>query len=305
MSSQQMQRDNLRGGLLMGASMAGFAAEDALLKGLTGAVPTGQLILMLGFVGMVVMAVIAVLGRAPLFSRAFFLPAVMLRNLGECISAMAFITALKLMPLSMASAILQTLPLAITMGAALFMSEQVGWRRWTAIIVGFIGVMIVLRPSSEGFDPLAAGAAFIAVAGLALRDLATRRIPRDVPSLSVSVWGMGAYGAAGIVLMPLAGQAPVMPDQSTLLLMVVACAFGLIGYYLMIVATRIGEISAIMPYRYARLVFALILGWIFFREDPDFWMFVGCALIVGSGFYTFLRERYHAFNAKPNPVKGR
>lgn len=304
MTSMEMQRDNLRGGMLMGAAMAAFAVEDALIKGLTSSLPTGQIILLVGGIGAVILAVIAKLSGAPLWSRAFFRPAVILRNLGEFVAAIAFITSLKLLPLSTASAILQTLPLAITMGAALFLNESVGWRRWSAIMVGFIGVMIVLRPTGEDFDLLAAGAAFLTVAGLALRDLATRRVGPDVPSLSLGVWGLASYGVAGILLMGFSGQSFERPPLGLTLYACAAACIGLIGYYLMIVATRIGEVAAIMPYRYARLVFALIFGWIFYAETPDAWMFIGCALIVGSGFYTFLRERYHAFHASSKRVKG-
>lgn len=305
MSGTDLTRDNLRGGIFMVIAMAAFAGEDALIKGQTGAIPTGQITMTVSVVSILIMVVVLKLNRVPLWSRDFWRPAVLLRNLGEIIGGVGFITSLKLMPLSMASALFQTMPLVMTMGAALFLGEKVGWRRWAAIAVGFAGVLIILRPTGADFDPLAAGASALTVVGLSMRDLATRRIGVQVNSLNLSFWGMCAFMVSGLVLLIGGQQTPVMPEAGQMARLVLAACFGLIGYYLMILGTRIGEISAIMPYRYSRLVFALILGWLVFAERPDLPMILGSLLVVGAGFYTFLRERYHAFHAAGNRVKRR
>ena len=291
MSSADMTKDNLRGGMLIAASMAFFAAEDALMKGLTGHIPTGQIILMVTLFSAVVMICVLAYNRVPLFTKDFFQPAVVARNLGETVGGVGFITSLALLPLSMASALFQTLPLVMTCGAALFLGEKVGWRRWTAVGVGFIGVLVILRPTGDGFVPLAALGSALAVIGLAARDLATRKITGNVNSLNLTLWGMMSYLISGVVLMVIFSQSWVSVPVWDLLLIAVTSLLGLFGYYVMIVGTRIGEVSSIMPYRYTRIVFALALGWLFFAEIPDTWMLVGVAMIVSAGLYTFLRER--------------
>lgn len=291
MDARQLGRDNLRGGLLMVASMACFSIEDMLIKGIAGNLPTGQIIATLGVTGTLALAVIAASRGAPLVGGFVTHPMVLLRNLGEMTGAIGFVTALVLLPLSVASALFQVLPLAITLGAALFLGERVGWRRWSAICVGFAGVLVILRPSGEGFDPWAAGASLLAVLSLAVRDLATRRIGGAVQSLSLAVWGSAAFIPAGVFLLAVAGQTPVWPDARAWGVLAGASTLGVAGYWLMVVATRVGDISAVMPYRYARILFALALGWLAFAERPDLWMLVGSAMIVGSGLYTFLRER--------------
>lgn len=291
MDAAELKRDNLRGGLLMTAAMAAFCVEDTLIKGIAGGVPTGQIILMLGVSGALALAVIARLRGAPLWGRFVWHPMVLLRNAGEMTGAIGFVTALVLLPLSVASALFQSLPLVITMGAALFLGERVGWRRWSAIVVGFVGVLIILRPTGEGFDPLAAGASMLAVVSLAVRDLATRRVGGAVQSLSLAVWGSAAFVPAGLILMGLSGQTLVWPDAGQWATLAIASSLGVTGYWLMVVASRVGEVSAVIPYRYSRILFSLILGAIVFGERPDVAVYLGSALIVGSGLYTFLRER--------------
>lgn len=291
MTSADLTKDNLRGGLLIAASMAFFAAEDALMKGLTASIPTGQIILMVTIISAVVMSAILIYKRVPLMTKDFLQPAVIARNLGETIGGVGFITSLALLPLSMASALFQTLPLVMTCGAALFLGEKVGWRRWTAVGVGFIGVMIILRPTGDGFVPLAALGSALAVIGLAVRDLATRKIRGNVNSMNLTLWGMGSYLISGLILMAVFNQSWVSVTTTQLIQITAASLLGLVGYYVMIVGTRIGEVSSIMPYRYTRIVFALALGWLVFAEIPDTWIIIGCALIVSAGLYTFLRER--------------
>lgn len=298
-SQPDIQRDNLRGGLLMLCAMLGFALEDAMFKGLTnGTLPIGQIMMMVGVIGTLVMGAIAVAAGAPLASRAILSPPVLMRNIGEAFGGIGFVIAIALIPLSTASAIFQALPLAMTAGAALFMREKVGWRRWTAITVGFIGVLVILRPTGDDFNLVAACAALSSVAMLAMRDLATRRIAPGIHSLSLATWGMFSYALGGVVLLAWEGQMPIVPTSEHWMLLLVTASFGLGAYYLLITACRIGEISAIMPARYGRIVFAMILGAIFFAERPDAWMVAGCALIIASGLYTLLRERRLALSMR-------
>jgi drug/metabolite transporter (DMT)-like permease len=208
------------------------------------------------------------------------------------LGSVCFVVALALVPLVTATAIFQAMPLAVTMGAALFLGEQVGWRRWTAILVGFAGVMVIIRPGAPGFEP-AALLAVGAVLGLAARDLFTRRIPSRIDTMLLTAWGFLAVALVGGAQLLATGGA-VMPTAGDALMLLGALAFGTVGYWWLTESTRLGELSAIMPFRYARLLFALIIGVVVFSERPDAWTLGGAALIVGSGIYAVLRERARA-----------
>lgn len=213
---------------------------------------------------------------------------VLARNGGEMVATFAYINALAVVPLSTVSAVLQALPLAVTLGAALFLRETVGWRRWTAIAVGFAGVMVVIRPGLDGFRPEALWV-LVTVAGLALRDLATRAIPRDCSAAQVSAWGLLSVAALGAVMMVPGGA--VMPDAMQAATLFGAVMFGTVGYWLVVSASRTGEVAVVAPFRYTRLVFAIAIGWTVFAETPDAPMLAGAAMIIGSGLYALARER--------------
>ena len=135
--------DNIRGSALMVLAMAGFALEDTFIKFVSADLPVGQILFMMGIGGAVIFGAISVLKGDRFVSRDFLVTPVLLRNLGEMIAAFGYITALTLIPLSTVAAIIQATPLCVTLGAALFMGEQVGWRRWSAIVVGFFAFVIL------------------------------------------------------------------------------------------------------------------------------------------------------------------
>ncbi len=281
--------ENLRGILLMVAAMAGFAIEDMFIKFAAADLPTGQILLMISLVGTTVFAVAAQMQGNSVFSRQIWHPAVVTRNLGEMIGTWGFIAAITLIPLSTVSAILQAMPLAVTCGAALFLGEMVGWRRWSAILVGFVGVIIILKPNPSEFDVLAL-LAVVAVIGLTVRDLATRRIPGEISTMQVAAWGFAAVGVLGAIMLAISRNA-VLPDALQTGLVACAVFFGVLAYWAIVQAMRMGEVSVITPFRYSRLVFALIISTLVFHETIDMTMIIGASLIIGSGLYTFARER--------------
>ncbi len=281
--------DNLRGALLMVLAMAGFAIEDAFVKAITARVPMGQVLVYLGAGGGLAIAMLATRAGYCWRSRAFFTPVVMLRNAGEIVGTTAFVTALTLIPLSLASALLQAMPLFVTLGAIVFMRVQVGWRRWAALAVGLIGVLIILRPGFEGFRPEALFG-LLAALGLATRDLATRACPREVHPLQLSAWGFFMLVPIGAGLLALSGGA-VRPSPVEGGMILGALALGMVGYYALTRAMQTGEIAFVTPFRYTRLVFGLAIGWMLFGEPLDAPMLVGAAIVVGAGLYTLIRER--------------
>lgn len=283
------ENPNLRGILLMVVAMCGFAIEDMFVKWAASDLPTGQILLMLGVLGTPVFALMARAEGARLISRDFFHPAILWRNFGEMAGTFGFITALALTPLTTATAIFQASPLVVTMGAALFLGETVGWRRWTAIGVGFVGVLIIIRPGLDGFQ-LASLWSVLAVIGLSLRDIATRRIPSHIGTAQVAAWGFVAVALLGAMMLAVTGGAH-LPSMAQAGYIAGALAFGVGAYWAVTQAMRLGEVSVITPFRYTRLVAALIIGITVFGERPDLLTLFGAALIIGSGLYTFARER--------------
>lgn len=280
---------NLRGGLIVTFSMATFAVEDALVKDLTARLPLGQVMLLLGLGGAALFFLVAGdAGRRGVL-RGFRSGTVMLRNLGECVSGATFIPALALVPISTVAAVFQATPLAITAAAALFLGEKVGWRRWSAVTAGFLGVLMIIRPGLEGFQP-AAALVLVTVISIAFRDIITRSVPADLPSAAVACHGFLSVAAVGLGFLAVTGGA-VVPSAPDISKMAGAIGAGAAGYYAIVAAMRIGDTSALMPYRYSRLVFSLMIGMAFFAERPDAMTLAGAALILAAAFYTYVRER--------------
>ncbi len=282
--------DNFRGAALMVLSMLGFAFEDMFIKLLADALSVGQILVMLGLGGALVFggAVLAQ-GRKPLSRDMLNLP-IALRALGEIIGTMCFVSAIVLTPISSASAILQATPLVVTLGAALFLGEAVGWRRWSAIIAGLLGVLLIIRPGMESFQMLsllAVGAVF----ALAMRDLATRRTPAVFSTMQLSFLGFAVVVPAGLILMAAQGDAFVLPRGIEWVYFLSGMSVGILAYYAIVAAMRVGQVSFVTPFRYARLLFALVIGVTVFGESPDALTLIGAAVIVLSGIYTVWRER--------------
>lgn len=281
--------DNLRGAALMTLAMLGFAIEDMCIKLMSGALPTWQIVLYLSLGGATIFAALILRQGRTLITPEIFVWPVLLRNLCEVVGTMGFVTALSLSQLSTASAILQSAPLIVTLGAVAFLGESVGWRRWTAVIIGFAGVLLILRPGSAGFDP-ASLFAVIGVIFLAFRDLLTRRVPPAVTSLQVSFLAFVMLAPTAGILALLTGASYVPPRQDTWALAGLSVLLGVGAYYAIVAAMRVGDVSFVAPFRYSRLLFALIVGALVFGETPDLAMLSGATLIVGSGLFTFWRE---------------
>ena len=280
--------DNLRGIGLMAGSMALFAFEDMFLKFSTQGLPTGQILLITCLFAWAFFSTLARSEGRRTVTAAALHPWVLVRNAGEMVGTYAYITALAAVPLATVSAVLQAMPLAVTMGAALFMGEKVGWRRWTAIAVGFAGVLLVIRPGLDGFHPAALWV-LVTVAGLGLRDFASRAIPPGISTAQVSAWGVASVAVLGAGMMPF--QTAVLPDLWQSAMLLGAIIFGTAGYWAITAATRTGEVSVVSPFRYSRLIFAIAIGWLVFAEPSDAVTLSGAALIIGSGLYSFARER--------------
>ncbi|MGR3484673.1 MAG: DMT family transporter [Paracoccaceae bacterium] len=280
--------DNVRGAVLMVAAMAGFAVEDAILKTVTAALPIGQVIATLGLGGAAVFALWMQL-RGGLRHTAWTHPLVLLRTACEALGTVCFVTALNRVGISTSSAILQATPLVAAPLAAWWLGQAIGPRRWAAILIGLLGVLLILRPGLEGFRSEALFAV-IAMTMLALRDVITRALGPAVPGPLLSVHAFAGLVPAGLLLLLLTSTAPVAPDAGQWGLLAAAVVIGVVAYVFIVGATRIGDVAVISPFRYTRLPFALLIGIAVFQERPDAPTLIGAGVVVASGVYAFWRE---------------
>ncbi len=283
---------NARGAIYMMLSMACFGINDALMKSFTGQLEWYQALAIRGGIGVLVCIVLAlaldgprpvgdVVGYAGNWSCAG-------RILFELAGTAFFLLALFNLPLADATAILQLLPLLMMLGGVLVFGERIGWRRLTASAVGFVGVMLIVQPGSAAFSPAAfyALAAALAMAG---RDLTTKMLPRRIPSTYVAllttffVWIMGI---AISVNHPL-------PELSSWMLVKLTVAAVLIGFGFLfsVMTVRTGDVSFTAPFRYSILIWASLIGLIFFGEIPGLLKIAGAVLLVVAGIYSFSRDR--------------
>ena len=298
--------ETFRGSLLMVLAMAGFALEDMFLKSASQMLPVGQILVFFGLGGTILFMAMARARGQRLWHPAICTRPLVLRSISEVIGRFGYTMAIVLTPLSSASAILQATPLVVAVGAVVFFGERVGWRRWVAIAVGFCGVLLILRPGMSGFEP-ASIFAVIGTLGFAGRDLATRAAPPSMSNFQLGIYGFSMLILAGVVTLGWTGGA-VWPSPRVWGQLAAATVVGVIGYNALTGAMRSGEISVIAPFRYTRLVFAMVLGVLVFGEQPDVMTLVGSAVIVGSGLFTVLRERHSrrmALVRDASPAKGR
>lgn len=280
--------DNLRSITLMIVAMACFTIVDLLIKIASRTLPVGQVMMMLGAGSIIVFwMVMARKGEAVVMS-PLLQPAVMLRNAGDFVGATSICLALAYVPLSTVGAVLQTVPLMITAVAALFLGEQVGIRRISAILVGFAGVLFILQPAGAGFDMMAL-LALLGAVGMTVRDVGTKLISRDLSTLLLAFYASMLFTVSGVVLLAVTGGA-TLPDGRMLLLFLVMIALGSIGVICVTNAIRLGEMSVVSPFRYSRLLFSVAAGIVILGEQVNAMMLFGCVLTMGAGLYIWRRE---------------
>lgn len=283
--------DNLKGILAILLSATGFVVNDTLVKLATEQLPTGQIIVMRGIMATWILAVATSFagGWRPL--AVFRARAMVVRLLTSAGSTLFIVASLRHLPLATTQAILQLTPLLVTAGAAVLLGAPVGWRRWAASLVGFAGVLLIVKPGTEGFVP-EVWIALAALAFTATRDLTTRFIDQTVPSLLVATASSGMVTLGGLLLLPF--EVWVWPSPTALMLLTGAACCLYVAYYLGVVAMRTGEIPVVAPFRYALVLLALLLGWMIWGHVPDALSLAGIAAICAAGLYLLHRERVAA-----------
>lgn len=269
--------------------MFAFTVNDAFIKSVTEVLPLYQTIALRGVVAVAGLLLVAhFTGSLQVKIARADARLIMWRSLADVVATVLFLTALQNMYLANLSAILQATPLAVTLGAALMFKDPIGWRRMTAILIGFIGVLIIINPQGDGFDGWAL-VGLAAVGAIVLRDLAVRPLSRQVPSIMVALGAGAAVFGLGIVGSVIQGWAPVTPLQLSEIF-----ASGVlltVGYLTAVLAMRVGDIGFVAPFRYSSLLWAIFLGWLVFGNLPQMNALIGAAIVVATGIYTLLRER--------------
>ncbi len=265
-----------------------YTINDVFLKLLGSELPMFQILFLRGLVVTLFFGVLLWQVRDQLTGLApRDLALVVLRSLAEAAAAYFFLHALFNMPIANLTAILQVLPLTVALAAFVVLKEPLGWRRMLAIIIGFFGVVLIVRPGAEGFT-IYSLSALMSVAMITIRDLTTRMLGQSMPSVMVAFTascGVMLFGGLGSLT-----EVWAMPSTLGWIWLLGATGFIIAGYYFVILAMRVGELTFAAPFRYAALLFALVAGWLVFDEWPDILTFVGSGIIVATGVYTLYRE---------------
>jgi drug/metabolite transporter (DMT)-like permease len=283
------QAENLQGSAFMVLAMAGFTINDIFVKFVGQSLELGQTLFIRGCFACIAIYIAAKFSGQLRPIKSMMTKPIILRSLGEMLATFTFVKALFHIPLANVSAIFQALPLALTLYAAFFMGEHVGWRRMLAILIGFAGVLIIIRPGTDGFDVYSIWV-LVAVAASVLRDIATRSVAKSTPSLMIALFtaiGVTLMGAATAMFEP---WRPV--SGQSLGLLATTSVFLVVGYYGVVTAMRVGDIGFVSPFRYTVLLFSITGGALVFGEYPDTYTLIGAAFIVASGVYTIYRERF-------------
>ena len=289
----------LRAGLFMVLAMGSFVSNDTLIKLVGASLPVGEIIMVRGFMAFLVIAAICLRQGVIIGISHLTAPVVIARNCLDLISTIAFVTALMHMQIANLTAVMQAVPLAVAVLSMVFLREHVGLRRMTAIILGFIGVVMIVKPSIASFNIYEA-LALIIVFGVALRDIVTKRIPARIPTFVIALGNAGFVTVGGAVLCLMQGFQ--WPELWQFGLLALAAVFLASGYLFMVATLRLGDLSGTAPFRYSIMVFAIVSGIAVFGEFPDRISILGMALIVGTGLYAAHREAKLSGNArKPVP----
>ncbi|MDO5604961.1 MAG: DMT family transporter [Paracoccus sp. (in: a-proteobacteria)] len=283
-------RANRIGSLWMVTAMAVFAAEDALIKAAARSLPTAETLVLFGLGGAVLFGIWAMVTGQRLVSPDVASGTMRVRFLFEIAGRLFYVLAITLTPLSSATVILQATPLVVVAGAALVFGERVGPRRWLAILIGLAGVVIIIGPGTDSFSALSI-LAVIGMLGFAGRDLASRAAPAGLGTAVLGFYGFLAVMVAGGLYAFWEGAPFVMPDLRAALALTGAVLAGVAAYSCLMKAMRTGEVSAVTPFRYSRLLFGIALGVLFFGESLSAPMLIGSALIVCSGLFILWRGK--------------
>ena len=280
--------DILRAIISMIIAMVFLTISDVFIKLLSPSVSTGAIVFFMGLGTTLFFAASIKLQRGPIFSWHYFHWTVVLRNIGEVTAALGMVISLTYVPLVTVTALLQSQPLLLTAAGAVFLGEKVGVRRLAAVLLGFCGVMIIMRPGAENFS-IYSLLTIIALFGMVIRDIGARLAPQTVPTLPMALYGSMVVSGVGLVMMMLSNDV-LLPSGIVWLYVFGMAIASSVGIFFITRAMRLGEVSAISPFRYVKIIFGIGAGILLLDEQVDAAMLVGSSIVTAAGIYAFMRE---------------
>jgi drug/metabolite transporter (DMT)-like permease len=279
---------NLKGIAAMVAATALFTCGDAAMKLVSGSLPTGETVFVRGVCTVTIVTIAAFWTGAIYRLRDAFVRVMAWRSVGDVGGALFFQGALARMPFADLMAILQMTPLSLTAASALFLGEHVGWRRWTAVAIGFAGALLVIKPGTSAFNAWALLGVLAVLSGT-LRDVSTRRLDVALSPLLIMMLSQIVVASGGLGCW--AFESWKVPSLAELFALAFASVFSLVGHLCVIFSLRSGEVAAVAPFRYAGIVWAILLGFLIWNQLPDALSLAGILILSSAGLYTFYREQ--------------
>lgn len=294
--------DNIRGSIFMTLAMLAFTLEDFTLKKATEFIPLSQLLIICGILGSLFFISCSRYAKEPIFYKDSFNKTLIIRSIFEIMGRIFYALAIAFMPITNAASILQATPLVVVLGAVIFLNEKVGWRRWTAILTGFIGVIMIIQPGTNGFTIFSIFAV-LGMVGFAGRDLATRMSPVGMSNYQLGSFGFYMVIIAGIIL---SGFNYFFLPEKTIwgtisfdawIFVIANAAAGVSAYFCLTIAMRVGDVSFVTPFRYVRVLFAMFFGVFILGEQPNAFVIIGSVIVVLSGIYIIIRRNQNITNS--------
>ncbi len=284
--------DQAKGILCLIASGAAFGSSDAMSKLLTATYPTGEILFFqsICIVGATVLGVRLRRGRLRGQLRVHDWRRQLIRGAIFVINSFIFVTVLKYLALADLMALLFVSPILVTLMAPYMLGEQVGWRRYAAVGVGFGGTLLIVNPTGDFEETWPMLLALVVPTLGSIRDIITRQLSRTDTPDSMMVVTTTCLLIASTLSLPFAW---VTPDGEGLVLLVVTGLLLGVGMYFQVYAFTLGEAAVVAPFRYFILIWATIYGFILFDHVPGERTLVGAAIIIASGLYIFFREVRH------------
>jgi drug/metabolite transporter (DMT)-like permease len=279
----------------MTLAMLAFTLEDFTLKKATEFIPLSQLLIICGILGSLFFISCSRYAKEPIFYKDSFNKTLIIRSIFEIMGRIFYALAIAFMPITNAASILQATPLVVVLGAVIFLNEKVGWRRWTAILTGFIGVLMIIQPGTNGFTIFSIFAV-LGMIGFAGRDLATRMSPVGMSNYQLGSFGFYMVIIAGIIL---SGFNYFFSPEKTIwetisfdawIFVIANAAAGVSAYFCLTIAMRVGDVSFVTPFRYVRVLFAMFFGVVILGEQPNALVITGSVIVVLSGIYIIIRR---------------
>ncbi len=294
--------ENIRGSIFMTLAMLAFTLEDFTLKKATEFIPLSQLLIICGILGSLFFISCSRFANEPIFYKDSFNKTLIIRSIFEIMGRIFYALAIAFMPITNAASILQATPLVVVLGAVIFLNEKVGWRRWTAILTGFIGVLMIIQPGTNGFTIFSIFAV-LGMIGFAGRDLATRMSPVGMSNYQLGSFGFYMVIIAGIIL---SGFNYFFFPEKTIwgtisfdawIFVIANAAAGVSAYFCLTIAMRVGDVSFVTPFRYVRVLFAMFFGVVILGEQPNALVIIGSVIVVLSGIYIIIRRNQNITNS--------